>query len=1629
MDIRVRGARENNLKSVDVDIGDGLTVVTGISGSGKTSLVFDTLYHEARRRFLDVFKYGNSQVRVPPANVRSITGIGPTIAVGQNLLNLNPSSTLASASGLHPFFRLLFAKFGIRYCLSCGSSLNVLTEDEIVSLIKRRIKKGTVEVSLSLLKATKGSHKTLLELLASEFGLENIIVDGAQWNQKSLVSDDPHDLSILIAKLIPKSKTSEIRDSVRTAYSVGSDSVKLKYDDSERRISLSNVCSQCGAWFGKVEPKYFGMKCIHCNGIGCQKCNNTGLHHLAAAVKWEGFDFPSLMSLSVDEVHKLFSEVELPSTAERLKSEITRRLDALLTVGLGYIQLDRPSPSLSRGESQRVRLAVSLTSRLEDIVHVLDEPTIGQHPADVARLMPSFRELLGPVIFVEHDRVAAAQADRALDIGPEAGELGGEVVFTGTPYELWNADTTTGRFFSLRDRVPILAPRPKADDFIKILTANKHNLKNIDVEIPIGQLSVITGISGSGKSTLVQHVLVPTLEKGKPVGCSAIVGKQLKPVIVDQKPIGKNPRSNPGTYTKLSDIVRDLYASETGLSASHFSFNRPEGACQTCEGMGAVEVKMRYLPSIWITCTDCEGQRFKEEVLQSKVRFGKQNLSIADFYNLSISEVNSILSTDERLSDSKRKSVQSILDALVTIGLGYLKLGQSSPSLSGGEAQRVKLAKYLGKKSLSSKLLILDEPSTGLHPNDLFGLLSVLDRLVREGATIVVVEHNTDIIKSADWIIDLGPLGGPDGGEVLYCGPASGIHAIENSLTAHALENEKNVKPNKQPGKTNRTANRISIKNARANNLKSVNVDIKKGKLTVVTGVSGSGKSSLVRDVLQAEADRRFLESLSVYERQGTSEGPEAPVDSVSGLGVSVAISSRRRRGAGWYAVYESRSSVGTVTEISNQINVLFAAVADRKCIDCGAMMIRNEKWTCPKCGSVKPLVSPRAFSSATYYAACGACSGVGTKNIPAPEKLIIAPEKPLCKGAMYSPGYYPGKYFCEPTSAAAGLLTSLGYKFGFDPQTTPWNEISKEGKKAFLYGDSEKLQYSYLGTQRGKRTRVTGKRAWSGFYRLVSEWDVGQTFTNRIDCESCRGTGLKDEYLAFRILGHNAYELKNKTISELSEILGNLKVPKADVYFTSGILQTILKRLKFLEQVGLGYIHLNRPTLSLSAGEAQRIILSSLLGSGLTSLTILLDEPSRGMHPSEVDSLVEALQELKNEGNTPIVVEHDLGIIKAADELIDMGPSAGTRGGKIVAMGSPSKVAESDSMTARWLRGERKVHFSKEPRTPIAWMKIVGARGNNLQNVSLDIPLGILVGFCGVSGSGKSTLLIDTLARAIGQRRFTTSVAYEDTEPEEYDSITNAPDRIVVLDQGRKGLRSPGQALGLLDSLVAVYAESEDAVALNLDKKKLSQSCSICDGTGHLRIELGFLPTVYSPCEACAGSGRSPEAWEVRMKDYSLPELNNLTLKEIYDLFKDDERIEKKLRPALDVGLDYLVLKQPSWTLSGGEIQRLKIAQELTKRTQKGSLFILDEPTVGQHLEDVNRLIEVLHRLVAAGNSIFVIEHHPHVLAACDWLIELGPEGGPKGGLVIAEGTPWEIKKMNTPTAPYIKEVLEELS
>ena len=1618
MKIYVQGARENNLKNIDAEFGAGLTVVTGVSGSGKSSLVFDTLFQEAQRRFQEMLTLGASAERISPAAVEEITGLLPTVAVGQNLLNRNPNSTLATASGLHPLLRLLFARFGLRNCHQCGASLEIIDRDALISILRQT--PPTAQLQIPLVNQVKGSHATLLDLLVQSFGADRLEVDGFPYAGDSLSPGQPHTIHLTLAKLKGHETTTTLRGYLEQVFALGSTVVHVRRDNISRTYSLASVCSQCGTWLSSLEPQHFNRVCPDCQGSGCSRCGESGLHPLAAATKWMGLRFDQFLAKSVSQIQASFDTSSLQPNADRLGSEITTRLDALARVGLGYVTLNRPVPSLSRGEAQRLRLAVLLTGRLSDLLHLLDEPTIGQHPHDVENLMGALSELTGPVIYVEHDRIAAARAEAVLDLGPGAGQEGGHVMFSGTPEVLWQADTATGQYFSGRQACVLPEKRPQPTKFLRIHQAFRHNLAHIDVQLALHRLNVICGVSGSGKSTLVENVLYETLTGKEPIGCERVEVSKLKVVMVDQSPIGRNPRSNPATYTKLLDIIRDVFAINTGLDPTCFSFNTSDGACQKCSGMGAVEIKMRYLPSSWIPCSECEGQRFSDDVLEAKVTFADGIArSIADFLNLTVSDALLLMNAAPQLSETAIARARSLLQALRDIGLGYLRLGQPSPTLSGGEAQRVKLAKYLGRRQLSNHLLILDEPSTGLHPADIHGLLVVLDRLVRSGTTIIVVEHNTDIIRAADWLVELGPGAGPEGGKLLFCGVPEDLGKSAETPTSQALAEEAHLSVH--PLRTayeSTQADVIQVQGARANNLQNVNLSFPKNALTVITGVSGSGKSSLVGDVIEREARRRYLESLAMYERQSLHENQQADVDTVHGLGVTLAVSTQRSR-------YNPRAHLGDDTEITQGLAVLFAQGGTLLCPNCGVDMPREgERFRCSNCGKTIPLPRPRHFAPTTYAAACETCHGVGTLQDPRPDKLILHPDKPLCDGAMYSPGFFPKGYLCKPFNGGYDMVQALAGRYEFDPATTPWNEMSEDAQHAFLFGDPQPLPVTYtsrkgLVTQRVER--------FPGFFGWIRDWDQGGTYTETVACPACLGDGLREPYRSVRLAGQTLFALRQMPLKDLRAFVDQLPEDYAKDPISGHIFKKIQRRLHFLCQVGLGYLHLDRLSGTLSAGEGQRVRLAGMLDGQLRGLILLFDEPTRGLHPSEVDALQAALARLTAQNNTVIVVEHDLHIIQNADYVVDMGPGSGRFGGSVVAQGEPREIARNASLTGRWLQGSRRISLPATRKQPEGWVKLYKPSGFNLKMEILEIPKGVLVGVCGVSGSGKSTVINDTLARILAPSKQTTSVAYEPIAPEPYERLEGAPVNALVIDQTRAGMHNPASFLGVEKALRVLYAQSESAINLNIDADSLKKGCSACAGSGVERIDMGFLPDIFEICEVCAGSGYPPEANEVRLYDLSLPEVMALSIEQAYQVFMQTESVAQPLTTAMQVGLGYLILNQPGRTLSGGEAQRLRIAGELLKKAKPGTLYILDEPTVGLHLEDIQQLIDVLRGLVDAGHSVLVIEHHPHVLAACDWLIELGPGGGPQGGEVIAAGTPEAIAGLDTPTGPYLKNVLED--
>ncbi len=1611
MHIRIVGAREHNLKCIDVDFYDGLTAVTGVSGSGKTSLVFDTLFRESQRRFREVFAFHRFTDEQQSVRVRKITGLGPAVALGQDLLNRNPNSIVATASGLHPLLRLLFARFGSRYCHVCGAETAHATDDEIVA----RVVETTAPIGLTaiLVKDVAGSHRTLVNMLRESYPGQ-LIVDNKRITERMRLDLDPeqsHTIEVS-ASITRRSDADAVRGFLRQVRDMGVVLVKLSTRTGHEVYALEKLCSRCSSWLPELTPVYFHTPCNLCAGKGCPNCEGTGLHPMAARVRWLGLRLPDLLSKSIDDATILFEEclpTGVPAAAIRVIHEIRARLEALQKAGLGYIQLDRPSPTLSRGESQRLRIAVALVCRLEDMLHILDEPTIGQHPANTARLLDNLLTLPGPVIFIEHDRTAVAGADHCIDLGPGAGVHGGRVLYSGRPAELWHQDSLTGRMFSRCDKA--VRDRQKyPTDVIRFHGARIRNLQDIDISIPLRSLTVITGVSGSGKSTLVEEVVEKTLRRRQPYNCRNFTGQYIEPLFVDQSPIGKNPRSNPATYTKASDMIRDLFAAATGRSPSSFSFNRREGACPSCQGLGAQEVRLKYLPSVWIACSACGGKRFNDDVLAYEITVHDQRMTIADIYDLSIEETYRLFEKDDGIPEKTKGSLLHRMKALIDVGLGYLSLGQESPTLSGGEAQRVKLAKYLGRKKLDKKLIILDEPTTGLHPFDVTVLLKVLTRLIENGATIVAIEHDMTFIRAADWIIDLGPGAGPTGGKVVYEGDAIEFQNSKASITAQMLKRESRVRPRCRRSRRRSTRSRITLKNVSKHNLKNITVSLKKEKINVITGISGSGKSSLVHDVLEQEARKRFLESLSMYERQNTRERGESEAEEIIGLGLAVSIGHERK-------IHSVRATAGSITGLTGHLATVISFVGKRYCPRCKKRLLRRETWVCAECGFKEDLPLPRHFSPHNYHAACTTCHGIGFLRKPNPDKLITRPDLPLCTGAMYSPGFFPKGFLCKPFNSGYDMVQGLARAYGFDPAVTSWERMTEKARRAFLYGTEDKIRIHYRS--RTGRERVVQRR-FPGFYTWVGDWDTGGTYTDTEVCPSCRGARLKPQFLEVLVAGSNFHDYHTMPLKELYEHLRHFALPKSAHSIVKDCLQNAMRKLRFLTAVGLGYLHLAQPGRTLSCGEVQRIRIAALLSSELTGVTVILDEPTRGMHPREVRSMVHTFRELTRLGNTLVIVEHDPEVIRKADMIFDLGPGSGRNGGRVQAQGTPKVLKRGRTATGKWLRMPVRKVFIKR-NEPVQWLTIRGARENNLKIDELNIPLGVLTGVCGVSGSGKSTLMIDTIGRVLAPKKYTTSVAREEITPGVHKDLTGAPERTLVIDQSKAGVQSPVRFMNLKTALENAYAASEEALQSGIDTTVFRTNCKNCQGRGKILYDMGFLPDVAIECTTCRGSGYPLEVRDFAVRGRSLPELMSLTVDEVFDLWHDHDNLFRPLDALRRVGLGYLVLGQTS--VSGGEAQRMKIAYQLAKQTEQDSiLFILDEPTVGLHLDDVYGLIQTLKKIVTAGNSVVVIEHQPMMLSACDHLIELGPGGGPEGGRVIAAGTPEEIARLATPTAPYLR-------
>ncbi len=1465
----------------------------------------------------------------------------------------------------------------------------------------------------------------------------------------------------------------------------------------------------------------------------CPACNGHKLRPYPLAAQFQNKKIFEITSLTLEEAFHFFQNIKLGKSSEAvagdLIKEILKRLQFLLSVGLNYLTLDRDAPSLSGGEGQRVKLASHIGSGLIGTTYVLDEPSIGLHPHDHHKLIDTLKSLtkaLSTVIVVEHDKDTIAAADTIVDFGPLAGRFGGKIIAKGSLQDIMHSkESLTGGYLS--GRLEIKVPKKRESDvFISLSKVSHHNLKNVDLKLPLSLFVCITGVSGSGKSSLISQTLYSAiynelnnakLPSGKYEKLEGIEHLD-KIILVDQSPIGKTIRSNPATYIKVLDEIRDLFANLPeskirGFNKGHFSFNVKEGSCPYCKGIGKVKIDMDFMEDEWTLCPQCKGMRFDPEILFVKFK----GFSINDILEKEVGEALEIFEAIPQISSKLR--------LLKEVGLDYLHLGQSSTTLSGGEAQRIKLAKELCKKATGKTLYILDEPTTGLHFHDIQNLLTVLQNLVSLGNSVVVIEHNMDFVKASDYVIDIGPFAGEKGGQIIGFGTPEKI-ALKNTPTGQALKKafEEKITKSEPLEKSSDKNLRISIKNASTHNLKNISLDIDLNTINVFTGPSGSGKTTLAFDTIFAEGQRRYLEALPLYTREFFKQLPKADVEKIENLPPCIALE-QKNHGA------NPRSTVGTITEIYDHLRILYSHMGTAFCPETNEeIKTISKEYVAEKTlkdllGEKIQILCPIKFFkfedfslllerlkrsgflrirlNKEYYELDEKIpynKSLKNEVLLVIDRIIAAKDskqrllEALESAAKIADGeiivasakkdfYYNLTFACETSGKSYPLITpqtfsfnseagmcldcgGLGSIFGlnlsedffeysiedfilllfsafhkeakivknyFSSQkikiNTPLKNLSKEEQDLFLLGGKKTYEENKLTfTWRGLNPLLSILAKHSNHFIRLSLIPFMQENT----CPSCKGKRLNPLARNVKIEGKSIIDFCSMDIKEAYNFSSSLA---SDKKFLKETLSSINKNLKFLIDIGLGYLSLDRSAPTLSGGELERIYLAKHLGSGLTNCLYILDEPTIGLHPYNCDLLIKALKNLKNLGNTLIIVEHEEAIIHEADKIFDFGPRAGREGGEIIARGSLAEIKKDPhSITGAYLSSKKQISPPLKRRDCIDFIEIKNASLHNLKNISVKIPKNVITTISGVSGSGKSTLINYVLKEAclsgIKQRREKIDLGYA--------SVSNLSfENLIVINQHFVGssLRSDVSTYTEIMPLIRqFFSELPLAKAKGLKPRYFSYNhkkgmCLTCFGFGYKKVDLQFLPPVSIECPSCKGYKLNSRALEIKYKNKNIGQILDLSVEDALDFFSAFPKIVKKLSTLKSTGLQYLKLGQSLSTLSGGEKQRLKLSKELSKRSSSKTLYLLDEPTIGLHSCDIEKLLAIFQNLASKGSTLVIIEHNIDVILNSDYVIDLGPYSGKEGGEIICYGTPEEVSEnKNSYTANYLRKKLSSL-
>ena len=1551
--IRIVNASEHNLRSVTLEIPKNkLIVVTGVSGSGKSSLIFDVLYREAESLYLGSFSSFARQFmgKMKKPDVERIERLSPAIALDQKSVVSNSRSTVGTITGIYDLLRLLFARVGkppeggdqftINRSLfsfnssegACQACKGLGVEDRLDPALLIADENKSLREGALVITAPNGYiiySQVTMDILDKVCRSEGFHT-GIPWKDLT-----PEQQYIVL---------------------YGSDKIEIPYGKHplESRMRWSGITvkpREMGYYKGLIPVMETILQRDRNKNIlrfvrtaKCWVCEGKRLNNRALSVKIDGYHIADVAALQLDELKQLLYDFNI-EPAERIVADpiitgIAKQVDLLQRLGLAYLSTDRESTTLSGGESQRLRLATLAGIGLSKMICIFDEPSVGLHPHDIGQLIGILREMVdmgNTVIVVEHEEQFIRQADWLIDIGPGPGIHGGEVLYNGPPgrIETMTEDeirkSRTLSFLHGFEQIEIPAKRHPDSGFLTIEGASAHNLREINVQFMLHALNVVTGVSGAGKSTLTTHTLGSFL-KNKLHDAHENVGKYRKIrgfedigklISIDQSPIGRTPRSNPATYTGVFDYIRDLFAKQPesvrrGYDKSRFSFNTAGGRCEKCQGAGYQQVGMHFMGNVEVLCESCEGRRFDDETLEIVYR----DKNISEILEMPVSGAITFFKEEPK--------IVSYLKTIDSLGLGYLTLGQRSSTLSGGEAQRIKLATELAKPKPAHTLYIMDEPTTGLHQADISILLNALQRLIADGHTVILIEHHPGLIASADHIIDLGPGSGRDGGTLVFSGTPEELVDCEGSLTANALREYRRSgikKPHPRPlpneggeylisriphplialppsppqsGREEsyipHSVSHISLKGVTTNNLQHIDAEIPHNKITVLTGVSGSGKSSLAFNTIFAESQNRFLESFSPYVRNRIGVNEKADFEEVSGLTPAFAVD----QGS---IGRNPRSTIGTITGIYDLYRLLFSRIGK---ID-------------PNPQPPIPNPASSLFSFNHQHGACSYCDGLGFQTVCDPERLITDPEKSLLNGAM--DGTKTGKFYGEPSGQYVASLVAVGRKRGID-YSLPWSGLSSEAKNLALNGSGEEMYDISWHYKRGSRTgehHFNG--SWKGLSTLVREEynrkhadHRGESMNNLMknaECPVCNGNRLCGEALEYTVHGKHIAEISSLSVSASIDFFSSLLSHTSDpmeVAIAAPLIREIVRKLGFLSGLGLSYLTTDRISSTLSGGESQRIKLAGQLGSGLTGITYVLDEPTIGLHPRDTHNLMKLIRSMQEAGNTIVIVEHDRDVILSADHVIDMGPGAGKNGGKILATGTPEEIMNNpNSVTAPFLYGKKQFPTPVFPMSQIIQkgtgdhslkpgLIIRNAYANNLKGFDLEIPPAGIICITGVSGSGKSTLLFEVI-----------KTSWDNKKPTGCEFIGGFEhfQRMICVHQ-RTGFSSPlaipATFTGIFDHIRTLFAGTGDSVQAGFTRNHFSYMnkegrCATCEGTGQIRISMDFLSDLKTECEQCHGKRFRNEILYCRYHGKNIADILELTVTEAAMLFESQKNLSEQFQ------------------------------------------------------------------------------------------------------------------------------------